>query len=253
MVCNDITKLFRLSLIQIFLSCRRRVWTDTRDVTAHMVVLISDVSACTYQHRHSTSLYRHRHSTSSYRPTKGAERVCHRSPGLSLTVSRPRIDFVVKCRRNPDTVSAQHPDQPVGPWGVRGGMWRSLSDCRPLKIYIPEHKESWFWRVIGRDNRIRVGWLGLTIARAGVRWLLRAAHCFAQFHSPVGQLRLPGMQGRRWKNKQQVLWPTRSKKYIFTEGRRMWEFSVEKCSNVWITWSVFWVQHPVIQEAEVGI
>ena len=88
--------------------------TDTQDVAVHMVVMISDVSAYTY---------RHRHSTQSYRPSKGADRVCHRSPVLSLTVSRPRIDFVVKCRRNPDTVSALHPDQPVGTdgRGLRGG------------------------------------------------------------------------------------------------------------------------------------
>ena len=77
--------------------------TDILDVAVHMIVSISDVGDIDIA------------PLELYRPTKGADRVCHRSSGLSLTVSRPGIDCVVKCRRNPDTVSALHSDQSVGP------------------------------------------------------------------------------------------------------------------------------------------
>ena len=168
--------------------------------------------------------------------------MCHRSPSHSLTVSRPEIDFVVKCRRNPDTVSALHPDQPVGPWGLgRGGT----EDC----WVIATHYRSIFGGIkkelIRGDNWQRLGlvhWEGLTIAR--VRWLLRAhyyyyyslLHCWVALW-PVGQLRLPGEQGRRWTDKQRSQHMCEfgyEKKHLVDGERRMWywEFPAETGSNV---------------------
>ena len=126
---------------QVWLLWRRRVWKDIGDVAEHMVVLLilliaqrpidrpnghnvhigKDILISTDQGGGVCVPY----NTPGTPVPKSIPCTIHRSPCPALTVSRPGIDFVVKCRRccNPNTVSALWPAGGFCDVGSLGDRW----------------------------------------------------------------------------------------------------------------------------------